>query len=418
MSKIDDKLIQRFTEFCDKLNATQGTKNKVEILKTFTDIEPLVRRLFDDTTTGVTAASVKKYVDAGKPATPVATDILQTYDDLATRKLSGDAARGAVAWFVEQYGETAMKIFEKKPRIRLGQAVIKTVFTSSFTTFGVELAQEYTEVAVAKLVNPTMTEKIDGVRAITFYEDEVYMRTRTNKPITSADHILKEISALDFLRGYAVDGELDTGDFKNTVSKVRKQNVQNDKIIYKIFNVVRIDELRNPSPDNTIYSVRREIMERIKGEHLMVLPVFKYTKDAFDEFVKEIKLKGGEGVMIRGDVAYEPKRTKNLLKYKFIMDGEFRVTAVTIEDMAFPEAGGEVVKRALKNVIINYKGDPVHVGSGFSRDERLDFAKNPEQIMDKNILVEYQEPFVDKETGKNSLRCPIYKGVIGVERDF
>lgn len=413
---MDDQLIKRFTELCDTLNATQGTKNKVEILKNYMDMEPLIKRMFDDTTTGVTAKSVEKYMTDKAPI-PSDNGILQTYDDLATRKLTGDHARGVVAWFVKKYGDIALKIFGKTPRIRLGQAILKTVFTSSFVPFGVELAQEYKEADLAKMTQPIfMSQKFDGMRAITIIEDDIRIVSRTNKPITTAKILIDEIAKLG-LHNVVLDGEIEVNNnFKQTISEARRKDVQMENPTYKIFNICTVEEFAGNGGRK--YSERIPELQKIKGDHLQVVEQIVYTKEAFDQYVVLARKSGWEGIMLRADVPYEPKRTRNLLKYKFIQDGEYTVISATIEDMQFPDKGGEITIKALKNVLIHHLGDPVHVGSGFNREERIEFAKNPNLIVGKNIVVEYQEPFVDEKTGKNSLRCPIYKGTVGIERDY
>jgi DNA ligase-1 len=77
--------------------------------------------------------------------------------------------------------------------------------------------------------------------------------------------------------------------------------------------------------------------------------------------------------------------------------------------------GQERELETMTNVVINYKGFPVSVGSGFSASERDFYHKNPAKIMGKTISVQYFEVSQDRN-GKPSLRFPTFKGIYGAKR--
>ena len=70
----------------------------------------------------------------------------------------------------------------------------------------------------------------------------------------------------------------------------------------------------------------------------------------------------------------------------------------------------EVTIQTMTNVLIEHKGNTVSVGSGFSLDERNHYYNNPNDIVGKEITVQYFEESKDK-TGKVSLRFPVCKAV-------
>ena len=57
-----------------------------------------------------------------------------------------------------------------------------------------------------------------------------------------------------------------------------------------------------------------------------------------------------------------------------------------------------------------HKGNTVSVGSGFSIEDRNHYYNNPNDIVGKEITVQYFEESTDK-TGKHSLRFPVCKTV-------
>ena len=57
------------------------------------------------------------------------------------------------------------------------------------------------------------------------------------------------------------------------------------------------------------------------------------------------------------------------------------------------------------------------MGSGFSLEERREFAQDPEGLIGQFVSVQYFRKSHDKH-GKPSLRFPTYKGLYGHKRDI
>ncbi|KAG0346765.1 hypothetical protein BG004_000872 [Podila humilis] len=102
--------------------------------------------------------------------------------------------------------------------------------------------------------------------------------------------------------------------------------------------------------------------------------------------------RGWEGVMLRKDVGYEGKRTRNLLKVKQFRDAEFKVQDVTVGRMRIA-IQGEFKERdnVLTSVTILHRGNRVGVGSGFSAEERIRYGRDPTLIIGKTVTVKYFE---------------------------
>ena len=71
----------------------------------------------------------------------------------------------------------------------------------------------------------------------------------------------------------------------------------------------------------------------------------------------------------------------------------------------------------LKAAVISHKGYDVHVGSGFSLDERKQFFNDPTSIIGKVISVQFFEETKDKN-GELSLRFPTFKGLYVDKLEF
>jgi DNA ligase-1 len=131
------------------------------------------------------------------------------------------------------------------------------------------------------------------------------------------------------------------------------------------------------------------------------------------EALDDAVLKGWEGLILRRDVGYEGKRTKNMLKLKKMKDAEY--TVVDIESGLVDDGRGKKVK-ALSAIGISHKGCKVGVGSGFTFEERLLYDANPDLLIGKVVCVKYFDETQNKDGGW-SLRFPIFKGLYGDKRD-
>ena len=126
--------------------------------------------------------------------------------------------------------------------------------------------------------------------------------------------------------------------------------------------------------------------------------------------VKDAEDQGFEGIMVRKNSDYEGKRGWNLLKVKKFHDEEYEVKDIQMGMMRWIENGAEVEKEVLRNIIIEHKGCLVSVGSGFSKEEREHYHKNPNEILGKTVTVQYFEES-QNQSGGYSLRFPVIKFV-------
>jgi len=119
--------------------------------------------------------------------------------------------------------------------------------------------------------------------------------------------------------------------------------------------------------------------------------------------------------MLRKNVGYEGKRTKNLVKVKSFYDAEYKVIDFDIDDHEVVRDGKSETIKMLSQVWIEHKGYKVKVGSGWSQEQRLQYMDG--SIVGKIITVQYfEETYNDK--GEISLRFPTVKHVYEGKRDM
>lgn len=68
-------------------------------------------------------------------------------------------------------------------------------------------------------------------------------------------------------------------------------------------------------------------------------------------------------------------------------------------------------KGRLGAFVVDYKGNQVKVGSGYSDEERVNFWNGRDKYIGRVITVKYKEISKDKKTGLESLQFPVYCGV-------
>ena len=149
-------------------------------------------------------------------------------------------------------------------------------------------------------------------------------------------------------------------------------------------------------------------------EIVRYLEQFQITdNDHFNYWSEMPRQEGWEGIMLRKDVGYEGKRSKNLLKVKTFHDAEYTVIDADYSPMVVVRDGKEWKETMLAQVWIKHKGYKVKVGSGFSQEQRLKYMN--ESIIGKLITVQYFEE-TKNDKGGISLRFPTVKHIYEQER--
>lgn len=185
--------------------------------------------------------------------------------------------------------------------------------------------------------------KLDGIRCIAVVENgKCTLWTRTRKPITSCPHIVKAIEKKaeeKYLGDLVLDGELYNhtlrDDFQGIVSAVRRKEPSNEslRVQYHIYDIV--------SPNKYYYRQwyygGDDVLQPIKYKywdydmiHDEVYPDCSTLHDVITKVTQEFISQGYEGAMVRwGDTGYESgKRSKYLLKVKYMDDGEFKIVDI------------------------------------------------------------------------------------------
>jgi DNA ligase-1 len=114
--------------------------------------------------------------------------------------------------------------------------------------------------------------------------------------------------------------------------------------------------------------------------------------------------------MLRKDLPYEAGRIKDLLKVKKFQDAEYVVEGVETGKVVYNEDGMKEYD-VVRAIIIDHKGTKVHVGSGLSKEQRIEWFKDPSLIIGKTVTVQYFQESKNMTNDGLSLRFPVLKYV-------
>ncbi len=245
------------------------------------------------------------------------------------------------------------------------------------------------------------------------------------KELTTLNKVKEAIEATGIINT-VFDGEIclldENGneDFQGVMKQLRRKDHQIENPAYMIF-----DMIHKPNFDNQkggpILSERLSALRGFLHGRFNTTNILRYTSQFqitdgrhFDKWGQIATDNNWEGFMLRKDVSYEGKRTKNLLKVKKFFDAEYEVIDFDVDDHEVVRDGKSETLKMLSQVWIEHKGHKVKVGSGWTQDQRLQYMDG--SIVGKIITVQYFEE-TKNDKGGISLRFPTVKIVHGDKRE-
>ena len=419
--------------FVNEMQATSSSLDKVAILKKQSNyIQGILEYTYNPykqyNVTSKTCIKNKNIINAYFGKT-----IFDLLDDLNNRHMTGYAAIGAVNYFINknlEYKDIIYNILDKDLKIRTGAKVINKAFPGLIPEFNVALAQNY-DGKCDWNDNWYASRKLDGVRCLAVVDEkgECTLYSRMGKEFTTLNKVKEEIEATRIINT-VFDGEIclidENGneDFQGVMKQLRRKDHQIENPTFMIFDGIykpdfdkgkskiklsdRLSTLRtwlydynsrNPNQSTLRYLDQAQIID---GRH-------------FDMWGQMASDGNWEGFMLRKDVGYEGKRSKNLLKVKTFHDAEYEVLDVDFDSMRIVKDGREEYLDMLAQVWIEHKGYKVKVGSGFTQEQRLKYTQEP--IVGKTITVQYFEE-TKNDKGGISLRFPTVKHIYEQKREY
>ena len=422
-----------YFKFIEEMRATSSSTQKVEIIKNASsDIHTLLEYTYNPFKQYyVTSKTCRKNYDKINRTEDLA--LYELLDMLSSREVTGHDAIALVNSFAEhQHDPLIYKIIDKDLGIRAGAKVINKAVPGLVPEFSVALAQEYKGKCDWANENWYASRKLDGVRclAVVNYDGECTLYSRMGKELTTLNKVKEAIEATGIINT-VFDGEIclvdENGDedFQGVMKQLRRKDHQIENPVFMIFDMIHKPNFDNqkggPVLSQRLQALRGFLTGRyITNNVLRYCEQFQITDGRhFDMWGQMATDKKWEGFMVRKDVSYEGKRSKNLQKVKKFYDAEYKVIDVDFDNHEVVRDGKSETIKMLSQVWIEHKGHKVKVGSGFTQNERMWYTANylNESIVGKIITVQYFEE-TKNDKGGISLRFPTVKHIHGSKREL
>lgn len=427
----------KISEIFKAIAETAGSTAKKELLRV--NDNDTIAQIFDYTYGG-RKYYVKKYSpkSTGDWTLDDRWDIVkEVLDKLANRELTGSFAvvqlECVASRFTAEDQDLIKKIVDGNLKIGISLKGYQDVNANTVKTvrqqFPCALAVNLDKTKGINVLdgNWFASRKLDGVRCICIARKngDIQFFSRSNKEFFTLDNVIPAMADLIRHSGYDelyFDGECcildENGDehFDWIMQEIGRKNHTIAKPCYNIFDVLTPDEyfgkVTSPNFEERLDRLTK-IFECAERPHSTIKQLKQeriFSQDDFDRWSQYVADGDWEGFMLRKNVPFEGERTKNLLKVKKFQDAEYVVEDVTTGKIVFAD-GGNKEYDVVSALVIRHKGNPVQVGSGLSKEQRLAWFKDPSQIIGKTVTIQYFEETTNKTDNSLSLRFPVLKAV-------
>lgn len=342
-------------------------------------------------------------------------NIFEICDMLASRKGVDDYTLDTVCSFLRvrnlEEQELYIKLLSKTLRLGVTAKTINKIIPGLIPEWEVQQAYPIDKYPVAEGTEFWLTQKLNGVRA-TFYNGKLI--ARSGVPYKGLDALISEIERLP-LGAYVLDGELTLKDkgslsdneaFRVATGILNSDDVNKTAICYTVFDIIPREDFDSDNP-KIPYSERRKMLDIFSkfvsdNGTLRVLPVLYQGDDqlVIDKLLEQMVAEDKEGLMLNTDVPYKRTRHKGILKIK-------RFYTMDLKIIGYEEGTGRL-EGTLGALVLEYKGNTVKVGSGFTDEQRTELWANRNDIIGSLCEVKYKEISSDKNTGLESLQFPVF----------
>lgn len=446
--------------FATAIFSAEQIPTKAEKFKALSGFGPAEKRLLSETFNPFRVFGIRQY---DFPKTHAANDpaynlFFELLDNLATRKLTGNAARDAVTETLSQYTEPTARALARVLNKDLDCGANRDSFEKIYTDLAIpkfelmlaskieENAKTLTAEILYKkygLTFPVLAEsKYDGNRLLAVIKRklgglwDIEFLSRSGKPSTQfnqdiVDELIDLAEKVD--QEIVVDGEILAGSFQETMNAKGSGNTDaKNALNFYVFDWMslaeweanscpRVQEVRSFSLENAVRGYKKLIKSKYK---------ICYSIQELRDFYAEVLAEGqnpdgtlnglGEGLIIknlkglyewdRSSVVFD-RKTKKLIKpvgwikWKPVID-------LDLEMIGWEFGKGRLSNTVGKLLLRGYDENGTLIeascGSGLSDKMREFILKNHAKLMGSIVLIEAQEICKASNSDIHSARFPIF----------
>ena len=430
--------LQKLYFACTQLQRTSSTLEKQNLLKEYAIIQYFTETLKFLLDPMVITGINKKKIDKDVRITYCETksgdyNLLDLFNYVKAHNTGTDNDIAFVQWYISKLTDNEIlrlflkSIITKSLKLGIDVKTVNKVYGKNFIPkLDVMLGTSIEKCKISEGTWFSISQKLNGSRCF-YYEGKLY--TRQGKVYTGCEHIIEDIKKLldvayafenahDCENDYVIDGELvlkdnnltDSEAFQKGVGIANSDKENKEELKLVIFDTIPIDDFkRGISAPTRTYKNRKSVLCEYKNliaennlSNIEIVPMFYEGTDQNKiwEWLDYAEENDMEGIMINTDAPYQCKRTKDLIKVK-----KFYTLDLKVIDAV--EGDGRL-KGTLGALVVDYKGNTVNVGSGFSDEQRKCFWENRDSIIGRVIEVKYKEITKNKDTGLESLQFPVF----------
>ena len=421
--------VQSLYEICTELQNTSSTLEKQNILKQHENNElfkELLKFLLDPMiVTGISKKKIEK-IDISMSPSDIQLcqyDIRNLFNYLKEHNTGTDndiiMCKMFMVYDKDELNDFIKLIITKSLKLGIDVKTANKVYGKDFIpTLDVMLGTSIEKCKIPQGTWFSISQKLNGSRCF-YYKGKLY--TRQGKVYTGCEHIIKDIEKLnDYYNedenAWIYDGELvlkdnslsDSEAFQKGVGIANSDKENKKELKLVIFDTIPTDAFEEGQSRST-YQARKILLngyarniKELNLTNLEIVPMFYEGTNQSEiwKWLDYAEQNDMEGVMVNLDAPYECKRTKNLIKVK-----KFYTLDLKVVDAI--EGDGRL-KGTLGALVVDYKGNTVNVGTGFSDEQRKEFWANKNSIIDRVIEVKYKEITKNKDTQLESLQFPVF----------
>ena len=315
-----------------------------------------------------------------------------------------------------------LDIATKSLKVGIDSKTLNKVWGNVINKFSVMLAKKYEEHS-HKIDVMIITQKLDGMRCIFLKENNIVTAySREGKIINGLVEFESDFKTLPNdtmfdgeLIAKKLDGEITADQFRRTI-KLARTDGNKYGLEYYCFDWMPIEQFRNGMSVLKCIDRKSSLDYELNGKnfytHIKALePLYIGTdKSKVAELLIEAEKNNLEGLMANNaNSIYECKRSDSLLKVKTMQTVDLLCTGL--------EKGEGRLSDVLGKITVDYKGNSVSVGSGFSDSDREYFINNPKEIIGRVVEISFFEESSNQDGGI-SLRFPVFKCVREIGKEI
>lgn len=413
--------MEEVIKIINKLESTSSTNDKVAIIQQNKDNEDFTKTLYytynDSLQFGFSEKKLRELLSSFSSKNETTwNNGFDMLDTLAKSNIN-DTLRNNVLTFlsVKSYLEQDLwvKVLTKDLRCNISGKTINKAIKGLIPEFNIQQAYPIHKYPLKKGTWFVLEEKLNGINCS---DVNGIMLSRQGKEISNLSHILEQLNQTSF-KGYYFNGELvrknvdnisNGENFRLTTSIVNSDAEDKTMIDFIVFDLLPIDEFF-AGKSKLKYKERLKQLRQLKAEAiekgLINLDVPKEYYEGtdisvIDEYLDIATSEDKEGLMAIKDCEWKNKRHNGILKVKKFLTADCEI-------IGYEEGDGKY-KGVLGSFIIDYKGNKVNVGSGYSDEQRQEYWTNRDKYIGRILEVKYKEETMDKKTKLISLQFPTF----------